>query len=200
MEEFDSHSEHAQEQAHEAAHESREKWITGVALTAAMLAALAAITSLLSGHHEHEAMLEQVRAADQWSYYQAKRIKTLLRQQRLEDLTDSGRPVPPRLRQKIADAIRQQEDTSLEATRVQEESRFHDRLHMIFAGGVTLFQVAIAVAAISALTRRRVFWFVGIGLGVIAFVFLTYGLSAWQRGGPHPSHVGAPTSTHGESA
>ena len=62
MEEFDSHTEHAQEQAHEAAHESRERWITGVALTAAILAALAAVTSLLSGHHEHESMNEQLKA------------------------------------------------------------------------------------------------------------------------------------------
>jgi hypothetical protein len=33
------------------------------------------------------------------------------------------------------------------------------------------FQVAIAVSAISALTRRRAFWFVGIGLGVAATAF-----------------------------
>ncbi|HZL37540.1 MAG TPA: DUF4337 family protein [Tepidisphaeraceae bacterium] len=182
MEEFDSHAEHAHEQAHEAAHEARERWVTGVALTAAILAALAAITSLLSGHHEHEAMLEQVQAADQWSYYQAKSIKTLLREQRVEDLADGGQTVPTTLRKKVIDARRQQETTRRLANQTQDSSKFHDHLHMIFAGGVTLFQVAIAVAAISALTRRRMFWFVGIGLGVIALVFLLYGLAAWHHG------------------
>jgi hypothetical protein len=182
MEEFDSHAEHAHEQAHEAAHEAREKWVTGVALTAAILAALAAITSLLSGHHEHEAMLEQVQAADQWSYYQAKRIKTLLRQQHLDDIAESGKTVPAKLRQKVAEAIQQQEPTRKAAEELQIESKFHDRLHMIFAGAVTLFQVAIAVAAISALTRRRDFWFVGIALGAAAFAFLAYGLVQWRAG------------------
>ncbi|MDB5302561.1 MAG: hypothetical protein JWM97_110, partial [Phycisphaerales bacterium] len=42
-----------------------------------------------------------------------------------------------------------------------------------------LFQVAIAVAAISALTRRRVFWFVGIALGLAAVGFLVHGLMIW---------------------
>src|SRR3989442_265063 len=90
MEEFDSHTEHAHEQAHEAAHESREKWITGVALTAAILAALAAITSLLSGHHEHESMMLQMKTSDTWSEYQAKKIKTLLREDQIENIKNTG--------------------------------------------------------------------------------------------------------------
>src|SRR2546427_1180411 len=45
------------------------------ALSAAVLAALAAVASLLSGHYSNEAMLEQLRASDQWNYYQAKGIK-----------------------------------------------------------------------------------------------------------------------------
>src|SRR5439155_14372672 len=67
--------EHAQEQIHEHAHGARERWVMGVALTAAILAALAAIAASLSSHHESECVLDQIKASDQWAYYQAKGIK-----------------------------------------------------------------------------------------------------------------------------
>jgi len=50
----------------------------GRALTAAFLAVLAAITSLMAEHHANEAMLDQIRSSDKWSFYQAKSIKANL--------------------------------------------------------------------------------------------------------------------------
>src|SRR5436305_7436719 len=65
----------AEEDIREKARESRERWVMGVALTAAILAALAAIAASLSSHHESECVLDQIKASDQWAYYQAKGIK-----------------------------------------------------------------------------------------------------------------------------
>ncbi|HWE04522.1 MAG TPA: DUF4337 family protein [Tepidisphaeraceae bacterium] len=197
MEEFDSHTEHAHDQAHEAAHESRERWITGVALTAAILAALAAITSMLSGHHEHESMMEQMQASDRWSYYQAKGIKTIIRENHIEDLQNAGEKVSDRLRQKVDEARKEQREIKEQAEELELSSRFHDHLHIVFGGGVTLFQVAIAVAAISALTHRRLYWFVGIGMGALALGFLLAGVLVW-RGvvGHHPPQP-APAAVSG---
>jgi len=42
----------------------------------------------------------------------------------------------------------------------------------VFARGVTMFQIAIAIAAISALTRRRKFWIVSLLFGGVGCVFL----------------------------
>jgi hypothetical protein len=39
-----------------------------------------------------------------------------------------------------------------------------------------MFQVAIGVAAISVLTRRRRFWIVGMAFGLIGLIFLIQGL------------------------
>ena len=47
-----------------------------MALSTAILAVLAAIASLLSGEHANEAMMNQIEASSQWSYYQAKSIKS----------------------------------------------------------------------------------------------------------------------------
>ena len=56
---------------------------------------------------------------------------------------------------------------------VEAKSNFHR--HEVFARGVTMFQVAIAIAAISALTKRRRYWIGSMILGSIGCVFLVLG-------------------------
>src|SRR6478672_2474172 len=75
MEESEVPLEHLHEQVHHSAEHSGETWISWVALSTAILAALAAIAALLSGRHVNEAMMNQIEASDQWNYYQAKGIK-----------------------------------------------------------------------------------------------------------------------------
>ena len=75
MEEAEVPLEHLHEEIHHHAEHGGPPWISWVALSTAILAVLAAITGLLSGKHANEAMMEQIRASDQWAYYQAKSIK-----------------------------------------------------------------------------------------------------------------------------
>ncbi len=44
--------------------------------------------------------------------------------------------------------------------------------HKLLAGGVTLLQIAIAIGAISALTKRKAFWAVSLCFGFVGVVFL----------------------------
>src|SRR5881396_4106254 len=67
--------EHLHEHVNESAKHTGQDWISWVALSTAILAVLAAIASLLSGEYANEAMMSQIEASDQWSYYQAKSIK-----------------------------------------------------------------------------------------------------------------------------
>src|SRR5437773_6116679 len=75
VEEAEVPLEHLHEQVHHSAEHSEEAWISWVALSTAILAVLAAIAGLLSGKNANEAMMSQIEASDQWSYYQAKSIK-----------------------------------------------------------------------------------------------------------------------------
>src|SRR6266702_8898915 len=75
MEEAEVPLENLQEHIHHSAGHSGEAWVSWVALSTAILAVLAAIASLLSGKHANEAMMSQIEASDQWSYYQAKSVK-----------------------------------------------------------------------------------------------------------------------------
>ena len=67
--------EHANETIEHHAHGASEPWVMGVALTAAILAALAAVTALYADHFATEAMLEQIQASDQWNEFQATSIE-----------------------------------------------------------------------------------------------------------------------------
>jgi len=72
MEESEVPLEQVQEHIEHHAHLSQEKWVSLVALSTAILAALAAVASLQAGDHANEAMITQMQASDQWAFYQAK--------------------------------------------------------------------------------------------------------------------------------
>ena len=83
--------EQSQEEIAHHAHHATEPWIMGVALTAALLAALAAVTALLAEHHANEAMILQIRCSDQWNFYQAKSLKANLLTAKMELLAELGK-------------------------------------------------------------------------------------------------------------
>jgi hypothetical protein len=176
MEEIEVPTEHLHEEMHEAAHHARERWISGVALSSALLAGLAAVTALLAGHHANEAMVEQIHASDQWSYYQAKGIKAAVLGTKMDLLKAMGKSATPKDEEKLTEYKAQQEEITKDAKEKEHASESHLAHHVIFARGVTMFQVAIAVAAIAVLTRRRKFWFVGMCFGAVGLIFLIQGL------------------------
>ena len=164
------------EQIHHQAEHARERWILGVALTSAILAAFAAIASLLAGHHANEAMIDQIAASDHWSYYQAKGVKAAVLGSKMETLQALGQVNSAADEEKLKRYGREQEEIQKEAQEKQAGSALHLETHTIFARSVTMFQVAIAVAAISVLTKRRRFWLISIIFGVIGIAFLIQGV------------------------
>jgi hypothetical protein len=66
----------------------------------------------------------------------------------------------------------EQEKIKSEAERKEAAAKSNFHKHEVFARGVTMFQIAIAIAAISALTRKRKFWIVSLLFGLVGCVFL----------------------------
>jgi hypothetical protein len=170
--------EQTHEHIHHHAQHSNVNWFLGVALTSALLAALAAVTSLLAGHHANESMIEQMQASDQWAYYQAKGIKANVLTFKVDMLKALDKPASQKDEDKLAEYKKEQEDIKHVADEKQHASAAHLHNHVIYARGVTLFQVAIAISAISVLTKKKRFWYVGIGFGVIGIFFFVQGLLA----------------------
>ena len=176
MEEQEVPLEDVHEHVQHEAHASGDKWVGRVALSTAILAALAAITSLLAGDHANEAMIEQIQASDQWNFYQAKGIKAEVLKMRLEMGPAGANASAGADRAKLAEYGRQQAEIRRQAEELQAGARRHLARHVVLARGVTLFQIAIALAAIAILTRRRLFWGISLLAGVIGVSFLLWAL------------------------
>lgn len=140
-----------------------------VALTTAILAAVTAVVSLHAGSTVNEALVLkseatqlQSRASDQWAYYQAKGIKGAIASSAASAYAAANRPTPDSLSRVPARYAADQVNIQAEARKLETErdtkSAEADTLlaahhHLAFA--VALLQVAIALGAVSALTRQR---------------------------------------------
>lgn len=173
---------------HEAIKEELEQegstLIKRIALTTALLAALAAVAALLAGGTINEALLLknasthlQAQASDQWAYYQAKGIKAAMQDTITAIWTATGQPVPASVVEQQQRYLKEQEEIKKEATQFEQErdvkSTEADHLihrHHAFARAVTLFQVAIALGAVAALTHMGKVWLLSIATGLVGLV------------------------------
>ncbi len=171
------------ERLHEAIHEELEKeggaFLKRIALTTALLAALAAIAALYAGATVNEALVLkteatrlQAEASDQWAYYQAKGIKAAVAEASGTAWQALGKTAPPQYATNQARYAQQQKDIEKAAREKEHErdvrSEEADHLlhrHHRFADTVALYQVAIALGAVAALTRNRLTWLASILLG-----------------------------------
>ncbi|MEY2503943.1 MAG: hypothetical protein QOG27_223 [Verrucomicrobiota bacterium] len=174
MEEAEVPLEHLHEHIHHHAEHGGAPWISWVALSTAILAVLAAITGLLSGKHANEAMKSQIEASNQWNYYQAKSIKASV----LDAKVTMTEAATEKDKEKAIQYQEEQVEIKREAEQKQGEAKSNFHKHETFARGVTMFQIAIAIAAISALTKKRRFWYVSLVFGLAGLVFLLLGLVA----------------------
>jgi hypothetical protein len=180
MEEIEVPTEHLHEAVHHEAHHSQEGWITWVALSTALLAALAAVAALLSGMNANEALINRVTSSDTWSQFQANSIKLSNLEANADAIKLRNEKVPAWFAEKMKKYDSEKDKLSKKAK--AEEESFHQRLerHEVLAHGVTMFQIAIAIAAIAALTKRRWFWYLGLVFGLVGTVFLVYAITAMK--------------------
>lgn len=166
--------------------------LRGIALTTAVLAALAAIASLQAGATVNEALVLkteatrlQAEASDQWAFYQAKGIKAAVATAGAEQWRALGKSVPAELTQRA-----EKETLDQQGIRKMAEEKERERdarsgeadvlleRHHKFANAVALFQIAIALGAVAALTRLRLVWIGSILLGLAG---LTISVPQWTH-------------------
>jgi hypothetical protein len=157
------------ERIHEEVEREGGGFLRVVALTTAILAALAAGASLEAGATVNEALVLktestqfQSQASDQWAYYQAKGVKEAVTRASASVWQAANKPVPADIAAAASKYAAQQVTISAEARRLEHErdQRSIEADHLLhrhhgFADSVALFQVAIALGAITALTRSK---------------------------------------------
>lgn len=162
--ELQEHAEHAKE----------DRRLAPVSVTMAVLAVLVAVTSLL-GHRAHtEEVVLQAKSSDQWAYYQAKNIR-----RHTDELFTDLTSVSPTTDQVTLGKLR--DKYSQEASRYKDEQKgIEDQAHELevevavernradrFDLAEVFLEVGLVITSITLLSGRRLFWFVGVVLGVI---------------------------------
>lgn len=188
-EEIEVDTDELREKVHEELEREGGNFLKVVALSTALLAALAAIASLQAGATVNEALVLkteatrlQAQASDQWAYYQAKGIKLELQHAAAAAWRASHQPPPAELDAQVARYTHEQGEIQAKARELEVErdarSREADELlhrHHRFADAVALFQVAIALGAVAALTRLRPVWVASVLLGLGGLVTFVLG-------------------------
>jgi len=173
-------------------------WTKYIGLTTAILAVFAAVGALRSGSLVNEAMIAQLKSSDKWNEYQAARLKTHDYTLQTNAIIDRALAYPPdavtskkgRWSPKTAadrakeyeTQVAKEEDKAkhlaADATKFEKEAAHQMHGHHEFAESVAFIQVAIALGAISALTKIRLVWIMSIVVGAIGVYLCVAGLLA----------------------
>jgi hypothetical protein len=165
-----------------------------IAVMTAILATVGAAFGYLGGATQNDAALfknnaaiDKTQAANSWNYYQAKSSK-----QNLAELAMTLPGVDPkRYEAEVARYKAEKEDIKKDAEKWEESSKQWNHKsdesmhqHHQWALATTAEQIAISLAAITLLTRKK--WMMGLAYGVAA-VGIALGVFAWL----HIDPVGA---------
>ncbi len=180
-EEFEVRGHHETLLDHQA--EAGEPLAQRIALFSAVLATIGAVVSLAGGHTEsdalyskNEAVLLKAQASDVWAYYQAEGIKRHFDEQAPDAATPVRRAEIARYGAKARALQAQAEALDRRSEEANAESGQAFRPHIKLAIAMTFVQIGIALASITALTRRR--WLFSLAASAAA-VGCVLALVAW---------------------
>jgi hypothetical protein len=160
---FHVHGPHDHEVEHRAEH---DPFAGRIAVMTAIFATLGAMFGYMGGHTQNEALLykneaaiRRTEASDQWNFYQAKSSKQNLAE--LGAALTSGEP-QARYQQEVARYKKEKDEIMPEAKKLEDQAKAAEasseasmHVHHRWAQATTLIQIAIALAAITILTRNR---------------------------------------------
>jgi Na+/glutamate symporter len=162
---FHAHGLHDHEFQHAAEHDP--KGLAGqLAVATAIIATVGAIFSYMGGAaqanagiYKNNAAIKKTEAANQWSFYQAKSSKQNLAEIAIDIVPDARKQfyIDEVKRYKAEKEPIQNEAKKLDAESSEWDVKSGEQLHQHHRWGqaTTALQIAIAMAAIALLTRRR---------------------------------------------
>ncbi|MBC7484870.1 MAG: DUF4337 domain-containing protein [Rhizobacter sp.] len=151
-----------------------------LATVGALFAYMGGATQANAGLYKNDAAIKKTEASNQWNYYQSKSSK--------QNLSELAQELAPEARKTFyVDEVKrykaEKTDIKVAAEKLEAESKAWDdrsaeqmHQHHRWAQATTALQIAIAMAAIALLTKKR--WLEKLVFGVSA-VGLVLGVLAW---------------------
>ncbi len=183
---------HAVEHAAQHAHPDADHgaMTNRIAMATAIIATVGAIFSYMGGATQanaglikNDAAIKKTEAANQWAYYQSQSTKQSVTELARDLAPDNRKPELQtrldRYEQEKNDIKRKAEALEAQSMALDEQSEQQMHQHHRWAQATTVLQVAIALAAIALLTRRK--WLqwgmygvagLGIAIGALAALHL----------------------------
>jgi hypothetical protein len=162
------------EELKEHAEEAEKGGLAPVTITMAILAVLVAAVSLL-GHRAHtEELLHQTEATDKWAYYQAKDIRRHTYELFLDELsvftTQPGQQAA-QAKEKYEKEVQRyrddQKDIEADAKKAQDDVKLEARRADHYDLGEVMLEAALVICSITLLTRKKLYWGMGLVLALI---------------------------------
>ena len=167
LNELKEHAEHAKE----------DPTLAPVSLTMAVLAVMVAVATLL-GHRAHtEEVVLQAKSSDQWAFYQAKNIRRHT-DELFTDLTSveatTDAAALAKLRDKYSEEAtrykEEQKGVEGEARKLESEVATERHRADRYDLAEVFLEIGLVITSITLLSGRRIFWYIGIAMGVVGFV------------------------------
>jgi hypothetical protein len=169
---------------------AQQKWMGWLALSTAIMAVLAALTTLYMGKFSSRAIMAQGQESDQWAYYQAKSIKQHtfeLNRKSLELQYHSQKNLAPEMAgeyEKIlatyGDEIKRYEGEKKEikdkAEGIAKAKLKAQEMGGNFGYALIFLQIALMLSSLASLTKRHYLWYIGLACNV---GWLFFFLDAW---------------------
>jgi hypothetical protein len=170
--------------------EQKEKWQGWLALSTAIMAVLAALTTLYMGKFSSRAIMAQGQESDQWAYYQAKSIKghtfeTNKKTLELLYLTQKG--LSPKAEaeyqntlNKYGEEVKRYEGEKKEikekAEGIAKVKLKAQEMGGDFAYALIFLQIALMLSSIASLTKRHYLWYIAL---ICNLGWLFFFMDAW---------------------
>ena len=163
---FHVHGPHDHELEHAAQHGDRDTFAGRIAVTTALLATVGALFAYQGGATQtnaalfkNNAAIRKTEASNQWNFYQAKSSKQNLAELgavlATGDKAEQFKAEVERYKKEKAEIMPAAQKLEAESIEWDEKSDVQLHLHHRWAQATTALQIAIALAAIALLTRRK---------------------------------------------
>jgi hypothetical protein len=169
----------------------KEKWMGWLALSTAIMAVLAALTTLYMGKFSSRAIMAQGLESNEWAYYQAKSIKQHtfeINKKTLELQFHSQKSLPPGVAAeyektlgKYGDDIKRYEGEKKEI-KDKAEGIAKGKLKAQEMGGnfgyaLIFLQIALMLSSLASLTKRHYLWYIALACNI---GWLFFFVDAWM--------------------
>jgi hypothetical protein len=153
--------------------EKRDAWTKYVSLMVVALAVITAYGSLKAGGYSGKVLLNQAKASDEWAFFQAKSIKRSL----AEIESRLGSPEVQGEAKQRAERYQAEQDEIQRKAKAYESERDESAKHGPPLGtAIASLQIAIALASVCMITKRKSLWAAAGFLGAGGLIYLIFGL------------------------